>query len=107
LASVVPGSANPVLMGLRYARYAVGAYRARQRRRFEVRSGEHAIMLHHAHYFGIMVYATTIRQINSQLAAAGFQTPTSVYNENGVGISGQVSAETQYFHVFAQKPALS
>lgn len=106
-ASVVPHSANPLLMGLRYARYAVGAYRARQRRRHEVRGGEHAILLHHAHYFGIMVYATTTGQINRQLAETGFATPARIFDENGAEISGQASAATQYVHVFAEKPAWS
>ncbi|MDB5523260.1 MAG: ubiquinone/menaquinone biosynthesis protein [Rhizobium sp.] len=106
-ASVVPPSSNPLIFGLRYARYAVGAYKARQRRRHEVRDGEHAILLHHAHYFGIMVYATTTSQISSQLAEAGFTTPPNIFDENGSEVSGQASTGTQYFHVFAEKPAWS
>mgnify|MGYP000072977940 CR=1 FL=1 len=106
-ADVVPPTSNPLLLGLRYYRYAVGALRARGRRRHEVRNGEHAILLHHAHYFGIMVYATTIAQINGQLAEAGFATPTNIFDEHGAEISGQIPAETQYVHVFAEKPAWS
>ena len=106
-AVVVPPSSNPILLGLRYYRYAVGALKARERRRHEVRHGEHAILLHHAHYFGIMVYATTIAQINGQLDGAGFATPTNVFDEYGAEASGQASVQTQYFHVFAEKPAWS
>jgi ubiquinone/menaquinone biosynthesis C-methylase UbiE len=105
--SVVPASSNPLLLGLRYARYAMGAWRARQHRLHEVREGEHAIHLHPAHYFGIMVYATTPEQINRQLEAAGFIVPGSIFDENGAEVSGQTSAGTQYFHVFAEKPAYS
>lgn len=105
--SVVPPSANPLLYGLRYARYVAGAWKARQRRSYEVRSGEHTILLHPAHYFGIMVYATTPEQIDRQLGSAGFAVPASIYDEYGVEVSGQTSAGTQYFHVFAEKPAYS
>jgi ubiquinone/menaquinone biosynthesis C-methylase UbiE len=105
--SVVPPSANPLLLGLRYCRYALGALRARRLRRHEMRDGEHTILLHHAHYFGIMVYATTVRQINSQLADAGFAAPAHIFDEHGAEVSGQASTQTQYFHVFAEKPAWS
>jgi ubiquinone/menaquinone biosynthesis C-methylase UbiE len=106
-ADVVPPSSNPVLLGLRYWRYAKGMLKARRRRRHEVRDGEHAILLHHAHYFGIMVYATTIAQINSQLGAAGFVTPVAIFDEQGAEVGGQAAARMQYFHVFAEKPAWS
>lgn len=106
-ASVVPPSANPLKLGLRYYRYMLGLAKARRRRRFEVRGGEHAILLHHAHYFGIMVYATTLRQIGGQLADAGFITPADIFDEYGAEVSGQASTQTQYFHVFAEKPAWS
>jgi SAM-dependent methyltransferase len=105
--SVVPPSANPLLLGLRYYRYALGSLRARRLRRHEVRKGEHNILLHHAHYFGIMVYATTVQQINRQLADAGFAAPAKIFDEYGVEVSGQASTQTQYFHVFAEKPAWS
>jgi SAM-dependent methyltransferase len=105
--SVVPPSTNPLLIGLRYYRYLVGALKARRHRRHEVRDGEHAILLHHAHYFGIMVYATTVQQINRQLAEAGFAAPARIFDEHGAEVSGQASTQTQYFHVFAEKPAWS
>jgi len=106
-ASVMPPTANPVLRGLRYYRYLVGAVKARQRRRLEVRQGEHAILLHHAHYFGIMVYATTPSQIENQLLGAGFAPRPLIYDENGCDVGGHGSSETQYFHVIAEKPAWS
>jgi SAM-dependent methyltransferase len=105
--AVVPQGGNPLLIGLRYARYAVGTYKARQYRRHEVRDGEHAILLHPAHYFGIMVYATTVGQINSQLSNAGFAVPAHLYDEYGTEVSGSASDATQYFHVFAEKPVSS
>ena len=105
--SVVPPSSNPVLLGLRYARYAMGAWRARQHRLHEVRDGEHAIHLHPAHYFGIMVYATTPAQIGRQLEEAGFKIPPAIFDENGSELGDHVSAATQYVHVFAEKPVHS
>lgn len=103
--SIVAPGRNPLRLGLRYCRYLVGLLRARHRRRHEVRDGEHAILLHHAHYFGIMVYATTVAQLNRQLGEAGFVTPAHVFDENGAEVSGQALATTQYFNVFAEKPA--
>ena len=105
--SVVPPSRNPLLLGLRYARYIAGVWRAKRHRLHEVREGEHAIRLHPAHYFGILVYATTPEQINQQLGGAGFAAPASIYDEHGAEVSGQISAGTQYVHVFAEKPAYS
>jgi SAM-dependent methyltransferase len=104
---IVPPTSNPVLLGLRYYRYLVGALKARQRRRHEVRQGEHAILLHHAHYFGIMVYATTTTQIESQLRETGFSGRPLIFDEHGMEVSGQASPETQYFHILAEKPAWS
>jgi SAM-dependent methyltransferase len=105
--TAVPSSANPLLLGLRYARYAMGAWRARQHRLHEIRYGEHAIHLHPAHYFGIMVYATTPEQIGRQLGEAGFKVPPAIYDEGGSELGGHLSAATQYFHVFAEKPEFS
>lgn len=104
-ASVMPPSSNPLKLGLRYYRYLIGMLRARQRRRHEVRDGEHAILLHHAHYFGIMVYATTIAQIRNQLLNAGFTARPMIFDEHGAEVGGQASGSTQYVHVFAEKPA--
>jgi SAM-dependent methyltransferase len=106
-ASIVPPSANPLLLALRYYRYALGALKARQRRRHEMRNGEHAILLHHAHYFGIMVYATTVAQIGSQLSDAGFMVHPMIVDEHGNEISGQASPDMQYVHVFAEKSVWS
>lgn len=104
-ASNLKPSKNPLRLGLRLYRRMVAFLREHQRRRHEVRDGEHAILLHHAHYFGIMVYATTVAQLNRQLGDAGFATPVRIFDENGAEVSGQASAATQYFNVFAEKPA--
>jgi SAM-dependent methyltransferase len=102
---VMPPTANPILRGLRYYRYIVGALKARQRRQLEVRQGEHAILLHHAHYFGIMVYATTPAQIEGQLLGASFAPRPLIFDENGAEVGGHGASETEYFHIVAAKPS--
>ncbi len=96
-------SANPLRFGLRVARYAAGAIRARKRRALEVRDGEHAILIHPAHYFGIMVYATTPAQLRLQLEEAGFAAPIRIFNADGTAIAGPASPQNQYFHIIASK----
>jgi SAM-dependent methyltransferase len=97
-------SGNPLRLGLRYARHAVGIQRAFRRRKLEERDGEHAILLHFAHHYGIMVYATTPEQINRQLSDAGFKTPARIFDEKGREISDEASAAIEHFHVMARKP---
>jgi len=83
-----------------------GRLRLRRLRPLEERDGEHAIVLHGAHDFGVMVYATTPPQVQSQLADAGFATPALLLDLEGKPIGATASAEHEYFHVVAHKPGV-
>jgi SAM-dependent methyltransferase len=102
--------ANPVRLGLRTLRYVEGhisgTLRQRRLRPLEQRDGEHAIMLHGAHDFGIMVYATTPAQVRVQLADAGFAMPALILDLDGRPIGATASAGHEYFHVVAHKPSI-
>ena len=103
-------TSNPVRLGLRTLRYVEGrisgTLRQRRLRPLEERDGEHAILLHGAHDFGVMVYATTPPQVQSQLADAGFATPALLLDLEGKPIGATASAEHEYFHVVAHKPGV-
>lgn len=100
---------NPVKLGLRIARFGLGYGEATVRRRLyarlEQRDGEHARLLHSAHDFGILVYATTPRQIDEQLVVAGFKPDPLLFGVDGEPIqSGSDLGEEEHFHVIAEKP---
>ncbi len=101
---------NPVRLGLRTLRYVEGrisgTLRQRRLRPLEQREGEHAILLHGAHDFRVMVYATTPAQVQSQLAGAGFAMPALVLDLDGKPIGAVASPEQEYFHVVAHKPGV-
>jgi SAM-dependent methyltransferase len=103
-------TANPVRLGLRTFRYVegriFGSLRMRRLTPLEEREGEHAILLHGAHDFGIMVYATTPAQLQAQLARAGFETPALLFGVDGDEIGSAASTDDEYFHVVARKPRL-
>jgi SAM-dependent methyltransferase len=104
-------TANPMRLGLKTIRYVEGRIfgTIRQRRLvpLEERGGEHAILLHGAHDFGVMVYATTPAQVQAQLAQAGFVTPALLLDVSGEALGQTAPAEHEYFHVVARKPALA
>lgn len=104
-------TANPLRLGFRTFRYVegriFGSLRMRRLAPLEQRRGEHAILLHGAHDFGVMVYATTPAQVQGQLAEAGFATPALLYDVQGDAVGGIASREVEYFHVVARKPSLS
>lgn len=95
-------AANPARMAFRLARWGAGKLRERRYLALEQR-GEHAILLHAAHEFGIMVYATTPAQIRRQLAAAGFAPDVTILRREGGGLADETEAGTEYFHVIARK----
>ncbi len=103
-------TSNPVKLGFRTFRYMegriFGSLRMRRFTPLEERDGEHAILLHGAHDFGVMVYATTPTQLQAQLAEAGFETPALLFDIDATAIGPWASAEDEYFHVVARKPAL-
>lgn len=99
---------NPVRLGVRTLRYLegslVGALRLRRFAALERREEEHAVLLHWAHDFGILVYATTPGRAALQLSRAGFETPPIVLGADGERIAGAAPAAAEYFHVIARKP---
>ncbi len=101
---------NPIRLGLRTLRFLegslVGAVRLHRLAALERRDDDHAVLLHWAHDFGIMVYATTPDRAARQLADAGFEAPI-VIGADGARIHGNAPPEAEYFHVVARKPRLS
>ena len=90
-------------MAVRSVRWAIGKVRRRRYRPFEQR-GEHAVLLHSAHDFGIMIYATTPSQIRRQLADAGFSQDMEILRADGRPTGDDMEATNEYFHVLARKP---
>ncbi|TCR91835.1 class I SAM-dependent methyltransferase [Rhizobium sp. BK376] len=102
---------NPVKLGFRTFRYVegriFGSLRMRRFSALEERTGEHAILLHGAHDFGVMVYATTPVQLQAQLSEAGFETPALLFDIDGSIIGSVASSDNEYFHVVTRKPILT
>lgn len=101
-------TANPVKLGLRLMRYGYGYGGASLRRmryqKLEERTGEHARLLHSAHDFGILIYATTPEQIDRQLAAAGFQRdPVLVSAEGQILHPSDDLSNEEHFNIVARK----
>jgi len=94
---------NPVRMAARVVRWGIGKTRERRYMVLEQR-GEHAILLHSAHEFGIMVYATTPSQLRQQLISAGFAPEVEIMRTDGQPIQDEMEADNEYFHILAQKP---
>lgn len=95
-------AANPARLAYRLARW--GAVKLRERRYLALEQrGEHAILLHAAHEFGIMIYATTPTQIRQQLGAAGFAPDVTILRKDGGAPVDETEAGTEYFHVIARK----
>ncbi len=102
-------TANPLRLALRLARYGYGYGCASIRRMrysgLQRCDGEHVYLLHSAHDFGIMVYATTPAQIDRQLQAVGFETPAILIGANGEVLRpDSLIAGEEYFQVIARKP---
>jgi SAM-dependent methyltransferase len=100
-------SNHPVKLSFRLIKHAVGLVRERRFAPLEQRTGEHAILLHRAHDFGIVVYATTPGQLRSQLLASGFDDRPMLFSTQGQPLAGEILPDEEYFHVVASKPRLS
>lgn len=96
-------AANPARMALQAVRWAIGASRERRYMALEQR-GEHAILLHSAHEFGIMVYATTPDQLRQQLTASGFAPQVEIMRTDGRQLENGTDTDNEYFHILARKP---
>ena len=100
---------NPLRLGVRFVRFLAGnAYGYARRlwsRRLERREAGHAILLHPAHDFGILVYATTLPEVRHQLADAGFAPRLELFGSHrGEPIGQELSRDDVYVHVIARKP---
>ena len=100
-------SNHPVKLSFRLFKHAMGLVREKRFAPLEQRAGEHAILLHRAHDFGIMVYATTPGQLRSQLTESGFNGEPMLFSVDGRPLGGETLPDEEYFHVVAYKPALS
>ncbi|WP_245415325.1 methyltransferase domain-containing protein [Hoeflea marina] len=94
---------DPLRLAYRLVMHGLGRVRRRLYMPLEQREGEHAILLHPAHNFGIMVYTTTPSQLRAQLAAAGFAGDPDLYSDDGARLSSGTLAEVEQFHVLAFK----
>jgi SAM-dependent methyltransferase len=107
--TIVP-TPNPFRLGLRVTRWVVGRLRARfhlaRYRRFEEHREGHSILLHEAHDFGLLVYATSLEELRAQLLAAGFEPKVDIVGASSGDpvLNGHV-ADEPYLHVIARKPA--
>ncbi len=78
----VTWTADPVRLAYRLTMRSMGWFRQHWYRRYEIQ-GEHNVILHHAHHFGIMVYATTPAQLRRQLTDAGFEARFDLFSPQG------------------------
>ena len=105
--SSITWSRDPLRLSFRLLKHAVGLVREKRFSPLEERNGEHAILLHRAHDFGIMVYATTPDQLREQLSVSGFDGEPMLFSVGGQSLGGGALSSEEYFHVVAYKPALS
>lgn len=100
-------STNPLRLAVSLVHYALGMFRAWRFRPLEIRNPQHAVLLHPAHDNGIMVYATTVVQLQEQLRDAGFDYPSRLFDKEGEPIIAAASADIEYFHVMSLKPDIA
>ncbi len=102
-------SANPVRVAYDAAKYLVGGVigvtKIFRNAHLETPHAEHALLLHRAHDFGILVYATSIPQLRAQLSEAGFADGSEIVGCSGNPMDGHRSPTEEYFHILALKPA--
>lgn len=101
---------HPLRLGWSLAKYiaggAIGVTRILRWRKFERRAVDHAILLHRAHDFGILVHATTLHYAIAQLAQAGFAT-LRAWGDSGRPLDPEAAeavAREEYFYILARKP---
>jgi SAM-dependent methyltransferase len=98
---------NPVRLGYSAAKFFVGGMigwtRIARWRAFERDDGDHAILLHKAHDFGILVHAASVAAIRKEVAAAGFKGAPKLFGVSGAAISGDDADDEEYVHVIVRK----
>lgn len=102
---------DPLRLGFRLFRYIEGgilkAVRTRRHAALELRAEDHAILMHGAHDFGIMVHATTYSHLTGQLDEAGFAPEPMLFGRDGERLGKHLSPSVEYVHVIARKPVTS
>ena len=101
--------ANPVRAAARLARSVVAnglAYvRLLRNRRHEVRGRDHAVLVHRAHHYGLLLYAGTLAEVRAQLAEAGFAPGLEVFgSDRGGPIDDAAAGADSYVHIVARRP---
>lgn len=99
---------DPLRLGFRLLRHVEGgllkALRMRRHAALEVREDDHAILIHSAHDFGIMVHATSYPHLIAQLESAGFERDPVLFDRDGTSLGPSLPANVEYVHVIARKP---
>lgn len=99
----VEWTTDPLRLGYRLAMFAIASVRRYWYLRYEMQ-GEHPAFLHHAHNFGIMVYATTPQQLRTQLKISGFFGDFNMLSPQGEALDTDLSyPDTEYFHIVATR----
>ena len=103
-------SANPVRVAYSAAKYGIGGalgwWRVLRGKRLEQRYGDHALLLHKAHDFGILVHATSKPHLLAQLAASGFAAePVIIGSSGAIMVGPEFGNAEEYVHILARKPA--
>lgn len=94
-------TAQPLRLGYHLAMQVISSFRRLWLRRYQIH-GEHAVLLHPAHHYGIMVYATTPAQLHAQLTAAALADDIRIFSLEGVPLRVDATyPDTEYFHVVA------
>lgn len=98
---------DPLRLGFRLYRYVEGgilkAIRLRKHRSLEIRAEDHAILMHGAHDFGIMVHATTRQHLLNQLAQAGFAGDPLLMDRDGHVLGHHWPDNLHFLYVVAEK----
>lgn len=101
-------SGNPVRVGYSLAKYVVGGVlgwqRILRRASLEREAGDHSILLHKAHDFGILVYASTLKSIRAEVVASGLLAGPRLFGVSGIEILDDRADDEEYVHVVARKP---
>lgn len=102
---------DPLRLGFRIYRYVEGgilkAIRLRRNRALEVHASDHAIRMHAAHDFGIMIHATTRSHLLKQLADVGFAADPDLFDREGLRLEAVWPASLHFLYVMARKPTVS
>jgi SAM-dependent methyltransferase len=84
---------------------AVGYFNLKWNRRHEHRGPDHAVLVHSAHHYGVLVYAGTLAEVRAQLRKAGFAQEAEAFGSDHGGPTDDATAGAdRYVHLLARKP---